>query len=114
MCSVCTFTHYISADILLGFHNLKKLRHLSLSSNLIKSLLDCGLGKLPHLEFLDISDNLIGSLEGVGQCSNLQLLYTSNNKITDCREVLHLKVHSSENYWNHPRLCVLLEYICVL
>jgi len=93
--------------ILLGFHNLKKLRHLSLSSNLITNLLDCGLGKLPHLEILDISNNLIGSLEGVGQCSNLQLLYASNNKIADCREVLYLKVINI-----NPRLCVLLEYMC--
>ena len=94
-CSVVfVYATYHSAVIviLLGFHNLKKLRHLSLSSNLITNLLDCGLGKLPHLEILDVSNNLIGSLEGVGQCSNLQLIYASNNKIADCREVLYLKV----------------------
>ena len=93
--------------VLLGFHNLKKLRHLSLSSNLIINLLDCGLARLPHLEFLDISDNLIGSLEGVGQCNSLQLLYVSNNKITDCREVLHLKVS-----YHHEEVVTVVKFVC--
>ena len=75
-----------------GFHNLKKLCHLAVASNLITSIADCGLNNMPHLQFLDVSDNLISSMEGLRQCNNLQLLYASNNKIFDCRELLSLKV----------------------
>ena len=75
-----------------GFHNLKKLHHLALASNLITSIADCGLNSMPHLQFLDVSDNLISSLDGLRHCNSLQLLYASNNKICDCRELLSLKV----------------------
>ena len=93
---VCSFER--SCDLIFikicctGFHNLKKLHHLALSSNLITSIADCGLSSMPHLQFLDVSDNLISSLEGLRQCNSLQLLYASNNKISDCRELLSLKV----------------------
>ena len=75
-----------------GFHNLKKLRHLAIASNLITSIADWGLNSMPHLQFLDVSDNLISSMEGLRHCNSLQLLYASNNKISDCRELLSLKV----------------------
>lgn len=101
--SVCVCVcHYWCAPIGLyginiyytGFHNLKKLHHLAIASNLITSIADCGLNSMPHLQFLDVSDNLISSMEGLRHCNSLQLLYASNNKISDCRELLSLKVYT--------------------
>ena len=84
-----------------GFHNLKKLHHLAIASNLITSIADCGLNSMPHLQFLDVSDNLISSMEGVRHCNSLQLLYASNNKISDCRELLSLKVIFINKIYNN-------------
>lgn len=93
--SLCVYSYSYKIFVQIcctGFHNLKKLRHLALASNLITSIADGGLNSMPHLQFLDVSDNLISSLEGLRQCNSLQLLYASNNKMSDCRELLNLKV----------------------
>lgn len=60
----------------------KSLEQLNLSENFITSL-DYNIQSLSKLEYLDVSQNCIGSLKGVGMLKGLRSLYAGKNKICE-------------------------------
>jgi len=60
----------------------KSLEQLNLSENFITSL-EYSIQSLTKLEYLDVSQNCIGSLKGVGMLKGLRSLYAGKNKICD-------------------------------
>lgn len=80
---------------------LKKLVHLDLSNNRIEDIE--GLGQLKDLQILDLNSNRIDLIKGLDGLAGLQHLNISNNRyIRKIRELQHLKalqtLNLSDNY----------------
>ena len=83
-----------SIDRFIPLPSMKKLKILSAGRNCIKKIekLDDVAGTL---EELWLSYNFIGSLDGLSNMQNLEVLYMSNNKIGDWKEIERLAELSS-------------------
>lgn len=74
----------------IGLPNFAELTCLFLQQNGLESLQ--GLSEAaPQLKILDVSQNCLGSLDGIGSCTRLETLVAAHNKITssaDIRDVM--------------------------
>ncbi|XP_015205713.2 leucine-rich repeat-containing protein 9 isoform X1 [Lepisosteus oculatus] len=74
-----------------GISKLTRLTRLSLNGNQLLTLDEAVLEKLPHLHFLSVESNKIGSLQGLHQARALIELYAGNNNIGTGWDIYHLK-----------------------
>uniref|UniRef100_H2Z1T9 Uncharacterized protein n=1 Tax=Ciona savignyi TaxID=51511 RepID=H2Z1T9_CIOSA len=78
-----------------GLTKLTQLRYLDLTSNYLSSLESFGFDKLPQLNYLSLENNRISSFKGMSGATSLVELYLGNNRVSNIREVFHLKTLSS-------------------
>nr|XP_033327762.1 toll-like receptor 4 [Megalopta genalis] len=70
---------------------LKHLTKLNLGSNFISILSEFSQENFPSLKYLDLTNNLITSLEPMGSFFTLQEFYCSNNKIRNLSQIDNVK-----------------------
>ncbi|XP_076222430.1 uncharacterized protein LOC116431727 isoform X3 [Nomia melanderi] len=70
---------------------LKHLIKLNLGNNLISTLNELTQTNFPLLKYLDLTNNLITTLEPMGSFCTLQEFYCSNNKIGDLLQIDNIK-----------------------
>ncbi|KOC69785.1 Leucine-rich repeat-containing protein 9 [Habropoda laboriosa] len=86
LCATCCLLHTFSF-----VKPLKYLIKLNLGSNFISVLDDFTQENFPALKYLDLTNNLITSLESMGSFHTLQEFYCGNNKIENLRQINNVK-----------------------
>ena len=97
-----------------SFNNLKELRSLYISNNILESLID-DIDSLSHLTYLDLGYNEIDSLP-LSLCSlnELQYLWLFNNNLTalpSCICSMSIDWSSDDNAW-FPYFAIGGNYLC--
>ncbi|CAK9805361.1 Leucine-rich repeat-containing protein 9 [Anthophora plagiata] len=86
LCATCCLLHAFSFA-----KPLKYLVKLNLGSNFISVLDDFTQENFPVLKYLDLTNNLITSLESMGSFYTLQEFYCGNNQIRNLRQINNVK-----------------------
>ncbi|KAL0222812.1 hypothetical protein P9112_002202 [Eukaryota sp. TZLM1-RC] len=91
-----------------GCSSLNDVRNINLWA---KSLSDISIVRqMPNVEVLSLSVNEITSLIDFGDCNSLKELYLRNNKISDVREIQHLrKLGNLRTLWLCSNPCITVQ-----